>query len=273
MRRAPTSRRASWRAPSPTTALIDPSQGNGEMVVAGVDWRAAQDANPLVLIAALADGNLNLQRHRSHVVYFIPYLEERFGMPYSQFVDRVVEVAERPLVQNVVALGPITRLGFFMRYVASERNGVGAMPTEVLARKMWEQRLHVGKVEGIHTDARRKQTAFGAIKLLLQQGRLVLPRHPELLRQLSSLEFETLDAGNLRIAVPEQRGHGDLAMALAQATSCLRIQQANRRDDPLHGSGEVLTTGSGTRIFERPRCSDNVRAFTSPRGASNEDDW
>jgi hypothetical protein len=39
------------------------------------------------------------------------------------------------------------------------------------------------------------------------------------LRQLSALEFEATDTGTVRIAVPEHRGHDDLAMAL-----CLAIQ-------------------------------------------------
>ncbi|HUP70196.1 MAG TPA: hypothetical protein VM142_10330 [Acidimicrobiales bacterium] len=56
---------------------------------------------------------------------------------------------------------------------------------------------------------------FGRIKVLLQQGRLALPRHPALLSQLSALAFETREAGTPHISVPERAGHDDLAMACA----------------------------------------------------------
>lgn len=70
---------------------------------------------------------------------------------------------------------------------------------------------------GVHTSSTSKEDGFGAMKLLLQQEELVLPRHPELLRQWSSLEFEAMDSGSVRIAVPERAGHDDLAMGLMLA--------------------------------------------------------
>jgi hypothetical protein len=72
-------------------------------------------------------------------------------------------------------------------------------------------------VAGVHTDARSKETAFGTLKFLMQQGRLFLPRHPVLLRQLSALEYAERDGGTIHIAVPERAGHDDLAMALCLA--------------------------------------------------------
>jgi hypothetical protein len=86
------------------------------------------------------------------------------------------------------------------------------MPTQELADRLGEAR-----VKGVHTDARLKEDAFGRIKALLQQGRLQLPRHPALLRQLSALEYEERDSCSLHIAVPDHVGHDDLAMALALA--------------------------------------------------------
>ena len=72
------------------------------------------------------------------------------------------------------------------------------------------------------TDARRKQSGFGKIKMMLQRDLLVLPREPELLKQLRALEFEQMPGGSVKIAVPERAGHDDLAMALMQAVSCVR---------------------------------------------------
>jgi hypothetical protein len=72
-------------------------------------------------------------------------------------------------------------------------------------------------VEPVATTAKVKEDAFGFIKLLLQQQRLMLPRHPSLLRQLSALEFSMTEGGSMRIAVPERAGHDDVAMSLALA--------------------------------------------------------
>ena len=55
----------------------------------------------------------------------------------------------------------------------------------------------------------------------MQQGRLGLPRSPELLKQLRSLEFEQLQSGGVRLAVPERAGHDDLAMSLALAATAV----------------------------------------------------
>jgi hypothetical protein len=83
---------------------------------------------------------------------------------------------------------------------------------------LWElEGRHV--VEAFHTTAQSKEDSFGLIKLLAQQRRLRLPRHPGLLSQLEALEYETSESGSVRIAVPDSRGHDDLAMALALAVS------------------------------------------------------
>jgi hypothetical protein len=91
-----------------------------------------------------------------------------------------------------------------------------------------------------HATAALKEDAFGGAKVLLQQGRLILPRHPALLLQLSALEYEQSDSGVLKISVPERRGHDDLALGLALALQA----------DPSVGSANgytasgVLTNGN-----------------------------
>jgi hypothetical protein len=51
----------------------------------------------------------------------------------------------------------------------------------------------------------------------MQQGRLRLPCHPTLVRQVSALECGTTDTGVVRIAVPERSGHDEVCMALCLA--------------------------------------------------------
>jgi hypothetical protein len=130
----------------------------------------------------------------------VPWVEERFGTSYETWIDRLVDVAA----------------GFTFQVLSAETNGVGQMPTQVLARRLWEV-SNRDVVEPVATTARLKEDAFGFVKLLLQQGRLALPRHPGLLRQLAALEFSMTEAGLLRIAVPERSGHDDMAMSLALA--------------------------------------------------------
>lgn len=186
--------------------LLDPawawweSCGNLE-VEAGVDWASMVDASAVVGLAAVlrelpffAPGRL-----------WLPIVVERFGTGYSDFIE------------ELVGMGSHDR-GVRFRRIASETNGVGSMPTEVLRRTMAETGTCLN-VAGITTSLRSKEDQFGAVRLLLQEGRLVLPRHPSLLRQMQALEYGMLDGGSVRIRVPESKDHDDLCMALALAMS------------------------------------------------------
>jgi hypothetical protein len=168
-----------------------------------VDWGFAQDAQAIVLVSALDDGGVN---DGGGLRYFVPFLEFRFGCSYSEWIARITELAG----------------AWYLPVIASETNGVGAYPTEDLRDRL--RKAGSGSyVAPVWTDARRKQSMFGKVKTLLQEGLLTLPRgEPELLRQLRSLEFEQLAGGSVRIAVPERAGHDDLALSLGQAVSCVR---------------------------------------------------
>jgi hypothetical protein len=144
-------------------------------------------------------------------IWSVPFLLERFGGGYSAFIDELLVVAS---VFRFVAL-------------ASEANGVGAMPSEVLARRMIEAG-HGDVVATVFTTSRSKELGFGFLKLLMQDDRLRLPVHPALLRQLAALEFETLESGLVRIAVPDRAGHDDLAMALCLAATQLAASEMAR---------------------------------------------
>ncbi|BCN57124.1 terminase large subunit domain-containing protein [Prescottella equi] len=229
--------------------LVEPSQANGrQLVVGGIDWGFSNDANSVVFLAAQGDDDLNRDRLGDQAVFYIPWLEAHHRMQYADFVDRLDALADHLQV---------------FRYI-SETNGVGSMPTQVLvdrmARKMSERGItHVTKVV---TDIRRKASGFGRIKILLQQGRLILPKHPALLRQLHSLEFEQTASGQFKIAVPESLGHDDLAMALMQAASPINISWP-AQDWGVAGRGDVLTTARGTRIHQQPCSHPDYNLFGS----------
>jgi hypothetical protein len=133
-------------------------------------------------------------------MYWVPWVEERFALGFDDWIDRLLAIGGAYDFQALI----------------SEENGVGRMPSSVLGRAFF----NVGRpgiVEGVTTTARLKETSFGFIRLLMSQGRLRLPRHPSLLRQLSALEYEQLESGLLRISVPERAGHDDVAMSFMLA--------------------------------------------------------
>lgn len=211
--------------------LVEPAAAGGMRVSGGVDW-GQRDANALVLVGRL-DRTDRLAREGGHEPgpLFVPYLVERYGVTYASFIDHIVDVGA----------------GFGFESVYSETNGVGAMPTEVLRKQLTTSRPGA-TVHGVHTDNRSKEDGFGAMKLLMQNNELVLPRHPRLLAQLAALEFETLDSGSLSIAVPERHGHDDLAMALmlalgqqvAEAAAWRPAGQVGRYRSGRHSGGHVV---------------------------------
>ena len=151
------------------------------MVAGGVDWGFAQDANVLMLLGVLEDHRVNAAVTQDDLVYFVPWFEAHHRMPYTEFVERIVGVGKR----------------YGIHVLASETNGVGAGPSQDLERRFSEERLSTS-VSPVVTDVRRKQSGYGMLKGLLQRHRLVLPREPELLKQLRSLQFELTPAGNRR---------------------------------------------------------------------------
>ncbi|MCX8454674.1 terminase large subunit domain-containing protein [Paenarthrobacter ureafaciens] len=183
-------------------------------VAAGIDWGFSRDANALTMVSVLEDFGLNQNRHGDNLIFYVPWLEAQHNWSYADFIDRIVES------------GRTYRYDF----LASEVNGVGAYPTDDLSARLQESRVD-GWVGRVWTDAKRKQSGFSKIKGLLQRRRLVLPNHPELLKQLRGLEFEQLASGSTRIAVPDRAGHDDLVMSLMQAVSLVYPDYARRTID------------------------------------------
>lgn len=174
--------------------MVPPEQGAAlGLVAGGVDWASRRDAQALSVIAGTGWDD------RGRPMYRLVWCEEHFSMSYDAWIERLVEVAG----------------GFRFSVIASETNGVGDYPTVMLAKRLWETGR--GRVEPVQTTAKLKESAFSLMRILFEQGRLQLPRHPTLLRQLAALEAEQLDGGGLRISVPERAGHDDLAMSAAQA--------------------------------------------------------
>jgi hypothetical protein len=137
----------------------------------------------------------------------VVYVEERFNCAYDAMIERICDLAD-------------TRRGsgYHFSTVYSETNGCGMAPTQSLQKQLGARGIPA-QVEPVATTAKTKENQFGALKMAMQQGRLKLPSHPSLLRQLAALEFETTETGTVKISVPERAGHDDFAMALALAAT------------------------------------------------------
>jgi hypothetical protein len=212
--------------------LVPPSEARHRQGWAGVDWGFVRDSSAVVVMAMAGPGDLPGDWPARTV--WLPWIDEGVGVSYSSFVRRVADVAD----------------GYRLTRLASETNGVGAMPSEELRRLT---RHRVTTFIEVTTTADSKQNGFGRLNVLLSQGRLALPRHPRLLAQLSALEFEERDSGTVKIEVPARAGHDDLAMAL-----CLSV-----------GVGDVASQPSGGRIHIPKGRMPNIR-LTRPIGPTAE---
>lgn len=228
----------------------------------GVDWGFSHDANALTLVSVLDDHGKNGALLGEKLPLFIPWFEYKYRWGYTEFITRIVETAKR----------------YYLPVIASETNGVGQYPTTMLDDRMSEAGFY-SAVAPVVTDVRRKQSGFGMIKGLLQSNRLVLPRDPELLKQLRGLEFEQLPGGSMRISVPDRVGHDDVAMSFMQAVSSISLDRAVRADtfgaervvDP---DTEYVTTASGLTVPVNARpVAFHQQAFTYPKGSESGEGW
>ncbi|MBD2760121.1 hypothetical protein IEE94_11445 [Yimella sp. cx-573] len=206
---------AELSAAATVAELVQPSGASGlGAVVGGVDWGFARDANALTVLAAREDLD-----ERGRVRFWVPYLREAFATPYDAWIDELTDTAR----------------GYRFSRLVCEQNGVGAMPSQVLAKAFLTAGLP-DVVEPVTTTVSLKETAFGWARVLLAQRRLELPNDPSLLRQLRGLEFEQLASGGVKIAVPERVGHDDVAMSL-----CLALHGALAADVAPAPVAEVFT--------------------------------
>ncbi|MFV9456223.1 terminase large subunit domain-containing protein [Rhodococcus sp. NM-2] len=234
-----------------------------QLTAGGIDWGFKHDANCLVLLGVLDDASEN-RHHDANPVFYVPHLEAHYNTNSDVFIGRIVDVATEYDILQLV----------------SEENGIGQFATESLRQAIRRERhrmQHNTRVSGVATTQQRKMNGFGAIKVLLQQGRLVLPEHPDLLRQLNALEYENTDSGLMSIAVPDNLGHDDYAMSLMQAVSTVNIHARAHRQEQWLGNrsdqGELLTTGNGTTIRQNPRTWNLPAALRSKRQSKDTEQW
>ncbi len=234
--------------------------------IIGLDWGVSFDRSAAAVIYRLPVHHLNDEAPDAPVFVALPYVWPA-GKPLGDVVDDVV-TTPAPLA-----------------YIATETNGVGAMPSQELVARFRGKPGPKRAWHLVHTTNQTKTAGYGSILGLLEQGRLVLPRNPDLLRQLAGLRFEQGERGFTRIEAEDPATHDDVADALMLAAmptapgrrrhlqSWLQLLAHPRKageeaavpslDEP------VVTTGGGLRVYRRPPLqSVGGGDLTLPRGAA-----
>lgn len=170
-------------------------------------------------------------------------------------------------------------------HISTEVNGVGAMPSQEVLRGL-RDRPGKRRWNFVATTSRTKTGGYGTILGLLEQGQLVLPRHPDLLRQLAGLRFEQGERGFTRIQADDPAVHDDVADA-AMLASIPYVGRSGRlvcelarmaapegaipEADVPGLDGPVVETGGGLRVYRRPPLQgvDDL-ALTLPAGVGVE---
>jgi hypothetical protein len=235
--------------------------------VLGVDWGVSFDRSAVAAIYRLPVAELNAGEPRP-VLVAVPHV-----FPVKTQLSEVVDA---------VVTGP----GKWAAYIGTETNGVGAMPSQELYAKLSGDR--VPRTWNPHATTSASKTAgYGTILGLLESERLVLPRDPELLRQLAGLRFEQGERGFTRIEAEDPAVHDDVADALMLAAlpvrtrrgvACGLAQLADPARAPidvhvgdLHT--EVVETGGGLRVYRRsPLQSIYGGELTMPEGVAEAGD-
>jgi hypothetical protein len=224
-------------------SLHGPARG-----IIGCDWGVSYDHSAAVGIYRLPSAHLN--EPGPPVFVALPF-SWPVSTPLHEVVDAVVPVADNFL------------------YVASETNGVGSMPTQELFRRARREFATTKFIWGpINTTAASKTIGYATLLGLIERGRLVLPRHPGLLRQMAGLRFEQGERGFTRIEADDTAANDDLCDALMLASLPYRPSGAHRLVCALASLADtrraipdarvpdlechVVETGAGLRVHSRP---------------------
>ncbi len=254
-------------------SLRGPARGLG-----GVDFGVTFDVSALAAIYRLPVATWNVDRDDPRPIFglWVPRKWEP-RTPLSEVAGDV--------------LGAFAAWGIF----TAEANGVGAMPTEIIGRDMGARQRKLARSEESgyqfnrhETSAPRKARGYGALLGLMEQGRLVLPRDPSLLRQLAGLRFEQGRHGMTHIEAADPGTHDDLADAAMLATGvhapradsqgrlrCALERAAEIIGEPRlpDGADDVLTvsTGGGLILPRLPYLASTVGAdrLTAPSPGGN----
>lgn len=210
--------------------------------MAGVDWGATTDRTALVAVAKLTEPDGLYAVTAAH------------AWPSGSALDGPGGI-----------IGQIADLPAAFERVSMETDGLGLPLSQALARRLRDRSGRpCPALEFVTTTQASKATAYSALRMLMESGRLVLPASaPELLRELLLLRVSVTQQGGERIEAGS--GHDDLADALYLAAGPYRDAkdvQRTRLGDAAQRSpvpvsvdgfdGETVQTGGGLVLTRVP---------------------
>jgi hypothetical protein len=236
-----------------TADLVLPRLGELKLAarpIIGLDYGVSFDRSAAAVIYRLPGlAALNDAHEWRPAFVVLPYVWPR-STPLS---DVVADVARADLTAR-------------FRYISTETSGVGAMPSQEVESTIRRHRVHPRTFNHLATTSAKKTAGFGVVLGLLEQGRLVLPRDPDLLRQLAGLRFEQGERGFTKISAESAVIHDDVADALmagslpyshrGRVLCGLATLADPRRALPDSSVSDldvpIVATGGGLRLLERP---------------------
>lgn len=135
-------------------------------------------------------------------------LEQPFGDDYVYCV--YIDILKHKLITESVGRIKWLHERFNFRKAYIDCTGLGAGAADALSEVLG------GIVEPMTFTIQLKQDIYSNLKVLLEQGKIKIPNHKQLLHQLRDLKYEFKSSGNMSIHHSE-RGHDDLPDALALA--------------------------------------------------------
>ncbi|MEJ5250805.1 MAG: hypothetical protein HPY54_08525 [Chthonomonadetes bacterium] len=175
--------------------------------VAGLDWGRYQDYTALVI------------------------LREAQGKMQAVYVERLPTASWQMQIERL-----LQRFSeWWVRAVCFDATGIGDPLGESLQTHLSEHRLRM-QVEPVHFTASSKRALIESLALAMERGRLAIPPHPDLLRELHAFSASHTASGHVRL---QARGseHDDLVIALALA------YHASERFSPCIAGKGWLTSG------------------------------
>jgi len=188
--------------------------------LAGVDWGLSQDRTALVSIGAL---------ERPAGIFAVLCAH---AWPSGAANDGPGGI-----------IGQIAGLKAKFEQVSMEVNGLGRPYADSLERRLKEHTDYRPQLLHVTTTQDSKSATYSSLRMLLEQGRLVLPTSaPELLRELLLLRVSITQGGGERIEAGV--GHDDLADALYIAAGPYQSKKSGRWRSKLGNAAERLAPGT-----------------------------
>ncbi|HWF31962.1 MAG TPA: terminase family protein [Solirubrobacteraceae bacterium] len=213
----------------------------------GTDWGVTTDRSALVVVS----------RAQAPEGMFV------IAAAHTWRSGEALDAAEGASEQGVV--GQIAALPAEFEQLTMEVNGVGYPLAQALARRIRARHgRECPELVFIHTTAGMKGATYGALRMFMEQGRLVLPEDAvELLRELLLLRVTLAQTGGEKIEAGI--GHDDLADALMLASGPYQDRAGawrSRLGDAIErspltvggdfGAIETVSTGAGIVLPKAP---------------------